>query len=45
MTVALDKLSAQVRKLRDLKSSARKRGATSSRKAAGGNRKVMGVQG
>lgn len=45
MTVALDKLSAQVRKLRDLKSSARKRGAASARKAANGNRKLMGVQG
>ena len=45
MTVAIDKLSAQVRKLRDLKSSVRKRRAASLRKAAGGNRKLMGVQG
>jgi ribosome-associated translation inhibitor RaiA len=45
MTVAIDKLSAQVRKLRDLQSSARKRRVTSARKAVGGNRKLVGAQG
>ena len=45
MTAALDKLSAQVRKLRDLKSSARKRRVTSVRKSANGNRKLIGAQG
>ena len=45
MTVAIDKLAAQVRKLRDLQSSARKRRTTSARKVAGGNRKLVAALG
>lgn len=45
MTIAIDKLSAQVRKLRDLKSSNRKRRETSARKAIAGNRRLAGARG
>ena len=45
MTVAIEKLGAQVRKLRDLQSSARKRRTTSARKVAGGNRKLVAALG
>lgn len=45
MTIAVDRLSAQVRKLRELKSSDRKRRAASRRKAGTGARTTAGAQG
>ncbi len=44
MTIAVDRLSAQVRKLRELKSVDRKRRSASARRAGIANRKTAGVQ-
>jgi ribosome-associated translation inhibitor RaiA len=45
MTIAVDRLSAQVRKLRELKASDRKRRGASARKAGIGNRMTAGAEG
>lgn len=45
MTIAVDRLSVQVRKLRELQSRDRKRRAASARKAGTGDRETAGAEG